>query len=238
MQYYLEKIPSDTDICKLSDEEGHHLVRVKRCVLNETIKIFDGKGQQAITQVKVINKFDAVLEIKERLMQKPVSIATKLFIVPPKGKNFTLLLEKAVEIGVDEIVPIISERSVKEYQTEKEVKYEKILLEASKQCERPFLPKLNELMTLEESLDICQKDSNFALFFHTSGGASFQDAWPKEANFKQCCFWIGPEGGWSNYEIELAQSKNARICTLTTPILRVETAVIAAITLIKTAIGS
>lgn len=234
MQYFLLDIPAVDQTVKIDGEEGHHLVKVKRCQMGETIQLFNGNGLQASAIIIQVNKNDAVLKIsKLEKFEKP-NVKTILLVVPPKGKNFPLLLEKAVEIGIDEIVPIQSERSIKEYIVEKEVKYEKILLEASKQCERAYLPRLMPLMSFAESLSQYHKPENLRLLFHTNSGGKHWELTNKLAKGSTCCIWIGPEGGWTENEIVFARSKNAHICTLPMPILRVETAVIAITSLIKT----
>lgn len=234
MQYFLLGIPEIGQLVNLEGDEGHHLTKVKRCDLGEVIKLFDGNGIQASAEVMEINKRNTVLKIISRLKLEPAIVKTKLFIVPPKGKNFPLLLEKAVEIGVDEIFPITSERSIKEYQIEKETKYEKILLEASKQCERAYLPHLFPLMSLSESLSSFDGLDDLKLFFHTNGGGNHWEQARNLAKGSSCCFWIGPEGGWADNEIVLARTKGVLVCTLPMPILRVETAVIAISSLLKT----
>ncbi len=237
MQYFLSSIPQIGQNSFIEGDEGHHLAKVKRCQINEEIKLFDGNGTQAKAKVIEIAKKGVLVEIIETSIVLKAGIQTILCIVPPKGKNFSLLLEKVVEIGVDEIIPLTSERSVKEYQSEKEDKYEKILLEASKQCERSYLPKLRPLMTFQQSLEIFQNPEDLKLLFHTKGGGKFWENAQKIKNGGTCCFWIGPEGGWSEKEIVLASNKNTFICTLPMPILRVETAVIAVSSLIKTYLG-
>lgn len=237
MQYFLSLIPKIGRNASIEGDEGHHLAKVKRCQINEEIKLFDGNGTQAKAKVIEISKKGVSVEIIDTSIVLKAGIPTILCIVPPKGKNFSLLLEKVVEIGIDEIIPLTSERSVKEYQIEKEEKYEKILLEASKQCERSYLPKLRPLMTFQQSLEIFQEPEDLKLLFHTKEGGKFWENAQKIKKGGSCCFWIGPEGGWSNDEIILASSKNALICTLPMPILRVETAVISVSSLIKTFLG-
>lgn len=234
MQYFSLKIPLVNETFSLEGDEGHHLIKVKRCRIGENIKLFDGNGTQATAEVIQINKRDAFLKIIDRnILDKP-KVKIVLLIVPPKGKNFSLILEKAVEIGVDEIVPVSSERSVKEYQAEKEVKYEKILLEAAKQCERAYLPMLHPSKTLQESFLPYEKPENLKLFFHTKDGGKYWEQSRHLPKGATCCLWIGPEGGWADSEIVFARSKDAYICTLPMPILRVETAVIAITSLLKT----
>lgn len=234
MQYLKLNIPEVGVTETIDGEEGHHLTKVKRCQIGEDIQIFDGNGIIARANIIEVNKKDALIKITKREKFEKPKVKTILYIVPPKGKNFPLLLEKAVEIGIDEIVPIVSERSIKEYQMEKEDKYERIILEASKQCERAYLPVLKPLMTFAESLNQYQKAEDLRLFFHTKDGG---DHWKKSVELLKgstCSIWIGPEGGWTENEIVFARSKNVNICTLPLPILRVETAVIAITSLVKT----
>jgi len=237
MQYFLSGIPQKGQNAFIDGDEGHHLTKVKRCQINEEIKIFDGNGLQALAKIVDIGKKGVLLEILEHHYVSKQGVQTILFIVPPKGKNFSLLLEKVVEIGIDEIVPLVSERSVKEYHAEKEVKYERILLEASKQCERPYLPKLHGLLPFQESFHVFKNEEDLKLLFHTKNGGKYWENVPKIKNGGSCCFWIGPEGGWSENEIVFAEKNGALICTLPMPILRVETAVISIASLIKTLLG-
>ncbi len=135
-----------------------------------------------------------------------------------KKENFELVVEKAVELGVSEIVPIVTERTlVKNLNTER---LRKIIVEASEQCGRGDVPMLSETIDLETALQ------NFSdiIAFDISGGSLEASS----SKLSTPSFLIGPEGGWSESELALIREKNILIAKLGDTTLRAETAAIVA----------
>jgi len=138
-----------------------------------------------------------------------------------KKSNFELVCQKATEIGVKEIVPIITKNTVKLNLNFKRL--EKIIKEAAEQSKRGILPKLGKILTFREAL---KKVQNFELkILFDESGKNFKSLKTKAQ--KRGVF-VGPEGGWDRAEIELAKKENFQILNLGKLNLRSETAAILA----------
>jgi 16S rRNA (uracil1498-N3)-methyltransferase len=167
-----------------------------------------------------------LLEIKEKLESKTMSYHLDLGLTMIKRDAFELALKKITELGVEGIIPLKSERSiihVKDFAKKKE-RYETICKESSEQSERAYLPIIHHLSELE-SLDISAYDHLFCAYARESEQRLRQLI----ENIKPCdrtLVLIGPEGGFSNREIQLLQAKGFQNISLGETILRAETAAI------------
>jgi 16S rRNA (uracil1498-N3)-methyltransferase len=143
-----------------------------------------------------------------------------------KKDTFEWVVQKATELGVSEIIPLISERSEKKGWNRERA--EKILIEACEQSGRSDIPALGELSTLSDFMD---REKRRVIVFHTRGDSFIYERKTNE----EIVVLVGPEGGWSEKEVEVFRAKGYPICKLSTPVLRAETAaiVIASIILAK-----
>jgi len=172
--------------------------------------------------VKLVSKDKAELEIVE---SRPCEYIPKrevwLFPSLIKNSNFDWILEKATELGVSHIVPVISERSEK-----KDLNFErsqKIMKEASEQSGRGVLPILHEVATLNDVIKLAQKENIPLVSFHSRTQNFVEKTFEKE----KIGTLIGPEGGWSDAELALFARHKIPIYSLGKQVLRAETACVA-----------
>jgi 16S rRNA (uracil1498-N3)-methyltransferase len=152
-----------------------------------------------------------------------------LFVAVPKKDTLEWIVEKATELGISNIVPIISERTEKKAINRERL--EKIIIEASEQSGRGDIPKLGALELLEKALNKSKSDQS--IVFHTVGDILFENDEDKETiNNKDLSIFIGPEGGWSEDEIDKFRKSGFIIRKLGEQILRTETATIATLSLV------
>ncbi len=221
--------------CDLSREEleiedprvVHQLSRVLRARAGEIIFLSTGRSlQEAKAEIKEINKKKVKVKIIS-LTSKEVEPNTELTVFSSliKKDRFEWLLEKATELGVRKIVPILADRTVK--LNFKRRRWEKIILEATEQSGRVLLPELSQAISLKEALGEA-KENDFNLFFHASG----EEASEFDKKNRRIGVFIGPEGGWSEKELQLAGSHGLGLTSLGKTVLRSETAGIAASALI------
>jgi 16S rRNA (uracil1498-N3)-methyltransferase len=137
-----------------------------------------------------------------------------------KRENFELMAQKATEVGVKEIVPLLSSRTIK--LNIKSERVEKIIKEASEQSGRGKVPELHPPMTFKDALEHA-KSNDLNLFFDPSG-----KIFSPLTQEKKIGVFIGPEGGWDEDEIGLARAQNFQIVSLGKLVLRAETAAIVA----------
>lgn len=197
----------------------HQWKKVFRFGEGDRVILFDGSGFDYICQFVLLTKAKGVLNIVEaRKNEFAPKKEIHLFQSVIKKDNFEWVLEKGTELGVSYFHPIISERSEK-----KNINFEraeKIIIEASEQSGRGKLAEIQEVSDLESCLD-----NNFpSVVFHLDG-----EEFKKEdfANEKIMGVFIGPEGGWSDREINLFKEKGVKILSLGMQTLKAETAAIA-----------
>jgi len=138
-----------------------------------------------------------------------------------KKENFELVVQKATEIGVSEIIPLITSRTVK-LEIRKE-RLEKIIKEAAEQSGRGVIPILYDPVSFNEAIQLIPK--NNANIFFDSSGKLFEN-WKLKIENSQTGVWVGPEGGWTLDEIEMSKSSGFEIISLGSTTLRAETAAI------------
>jgi len=203
------------------------LKKVFRLKSGDKIVVFNGDGRDHECIIKELIKDKAVLEIQKtypsRFMPtKEIWLCASII----KKDNFEWIAEKATELGVSHIVPILSERSEKKLLNEERL--QKIAVEASEQSGRGNVPTIHPIKKLEESFGYLKSQVSNTTFqmlaFHTEGEPMQGSALLEEGRL---AVFIGPEGGWSLSEVELFHKENVSVKCLGRQVLRAETAAIA-----------
>jgi 16S rRNA (uracil1498-N3)-methyltransferase len=214
------------DYYTFSKEESRHCIKVLRKKNGDQINLTDGKGNLFIAQIFDANPKSCKLEIIDiKKEYQKSSYYTHIAIAPTKNiDRLEWFLEKATEIGVNEITPIICQRS--ERKTIKKERLNKIIIAAIKQSARAYIPKLNPAISLNEftSIEHSQKNKFIANCFDQKRKAL------NDFKLKNCSslILIGPEGDFSKQEVTKAQQKGFISVSLGNSRLRTETAGIAA----------
>ncbi len=217
------------NLIEMPETEAHHLLHVLRYKIGDTIKITDGQGNFFETKIIEINKKKCVVEIaQQQTIEKPKH-RTTIAIAPTKNRErLEWFLEKATEIGVDEIQLIKTQHAEKSNVAIERL--EKILVAAIKQSNQAWLPVLKPLITFDELIKL----KNFDQFFicHNLPPATQQLIQVANPNLKTLMA-IGPEGGFSHQEIEMALKNNFQMVLMGNNRLRTETAGIVAATILQ-----
>lgn len=223
-RFYIN-IPLEYKKTLIKDERLIHQWRdVFRYNVGSEVVLFDGSGNEFDAVIETINNREAnVRLVEERKGIIPKNKIT-LYISLIKKDNLELVVEKATELGVSKIIPILSERSEKKSFNLERAK--KIAIEASEQCGRADVPEITSIKQLVDSIEEAEGET---IVFDPSGDSLHNS---KLINHNSCSLFIGPEGGWSPKELDLFKDKNAQVYSLGTLILRAETAVIAALSLL------
>jgi 16S rRNA (uracil1498-N3)-methyltransferase len=209
------------DRIAVHDPELVHQVRtVLKLATGERIVLANGIGDEATTVIKEIDASAVTVEVESRRKNTGESGArVTLYCAILKRENFELAAQKATEVGVAEIVPLITERTVK--LGFKADRLKKILIEASEQSGRGTVPTLNDPMKLVSALGAAAgNDENY---FFDKDGASLERPAKKRVGI-----FIGPEGGWTDAELALAKEYGCKTVSLGAMTLRGETAAIVA----------
>lgn len=220
-RFFVKKNIGEKTEIEISEERIVHQVQnVFRLKVNDKVIFFDGKGKDFECEIKSIDKKEIVFGVRNSTKVFVPEKKVTLFMSLIKKENFELVCEKATELGVAKIVPIVSERTLLKNLNKERI--EKILVEASEQCGRGDVPELGEIMDLE----LLIMNSNIEEIFVVDFGApSFSDL---SLSTYHSSLLIGPEGGWSKEERKLFKEKNLKIFSLGETTLRAETAAIVA----------
>jgi 16S rRNA (uracil1498-N3)-methyltransferase len=212
---------------ELRGDEAKHLTRVLRVERGQVYQISDNRSLY-LAEVDAAHKELVSFRVLEQLPVPPQPASITLYMALIKFDHFEWMVEKATELGVAHIVPVIAARSEKglERAAVKRIeRWRRIALEASQQSRRPRLPEVASLVGFEEAVRI-QAGSRF--FADEDGGTPLFDALPPVV--ESVAVLIGPEGGWTDAERALA-SEWTRV-SLGPHVLRAETAAIAALSVV------
>ena len=221
------------DTSSVHEEEAYHAFKVLRCKPGEQIEIITGKGQLYSAVIDTISK-DKIELSDITLLKEQFSNPNKLSVAISPTKNparFEWFLEKASEIGIDHIFPIITERTEKT--TLKKERLENILLSAAKQSKQLFIPTLHPIQSLSNLLSnqhIGTSAHRFIAHCENEQQAFFGKVYSKGT---QALLLIGPEGDFSPGEITTAVNNNYQAVSLGSSTLRVETAGVVACTIVN-----
>lgn len=234
-RFFLSKERFVSDETVLSEEESHHALHVMRLRVGDSLVVFDGEGREADAEVAAITREGAGIRITERRQSE--SLASQLVLVQaiPKGKNMELVIQKAVELGVAKIVPLVTERTIVRVEegekSRKQSKWQALAVEACKQCGQNFLPEVKQPMSLRDYLRE-EEEGGLRLVASLQGGArSFAEV-IREGRERgaegtaTATILIGPEGDFAPEETAAIVAKGYLPVTLGPIVLRTETAAI------------
>jgi 16S rRNA (uracil1498-N3)-methyltransferase len=216
----------------LTADEARHLREVLRLQPGDEVSVFDGEGKEYRARVIQARRESAALELVEEIAtarpESPLQITLAVALL--KGEKFDLVVQKATELGVNKIVPLITRYADIKLRDESDAgkrvaRWQRIALEAAKQSGRAVVPEVN-LPVVFASLIA----GNCLLFSERGGHGLKQIENPITAI-------IGSEGGWSDEELDQARAAGAQIITLGGRIMRAETAAITAAALLQHRFG-
>lgn len=212
---------------RLREAEAKHAFQVLRKKVGDHLDLVNGRGSWFTAKVAAISKRECLLDVT--LVRKPEQRAEHklvLFVAPTKNiDRFEWILEKATEIGVDSIQPILTEHS--ERKRIRNDRLERVLEAAMKQSLRAWKPELGELLPFEDAL--VQTGLNNVRYLAYLGGDTTPLLRDTCVKGNSVAIAIGPEGGFSPAEAELARSLDYKYVSLGPNRLRTETAAIAAV---------
>lgn len=230
-RFYINSQPLRVELClAIKDAPFHHLSSVLRSQVGDDISLFNEIDGEFLATITSLNKKEAQVELlsitKEPYINK---FNIHLAFAPLKKDANDYALEKSCELGITEVTQVITQNTVN-----KPLDVDKInqkILQASQQCERLDIPKINVSSSLSKFLDIHKNKKIFWLYERSSEHtfSEYLQANIKE-NFNDIIILIGPEGGFSDAEVELLKSLDfITQVHLNTNILRAETACIVAL---------
>lgn len=219
-QRYFVPSPVPIEQVRIAGSEAHHMLHVMRVSRGQSVLLFDGVGNEYDAEISATGRDWVDLTIQSsRCVDRELPGELTIAVALPKGDRQKFLVEKLVELGASRLVPIATERGVAYYSDGAQVRLERVVVEASKQCGR------NRLMQIAPSIrciDFLRKPTEGTKIIAHPDGRSLIDV-----TFQSpICVVVGPEGGFSTNEIAAAEQANWYAVDLGARILRVETAAI------------
>ena len=204
----------------------HQWRSVFRYNVGSQVILFDGRESDFLCMITHLTNSSASVEVVEELSlgEKPKRDVT-LCMALIKKDNFELVAEKATELGVTRIIPVLCERSEKKNLNIERLR--KIVIEASEQSGRGTVPEISEIIDLQELLQEGNLPSK-RLVMHLDG-VYINDSLGEEE--EEMAIFIGPEGGWSDSEVKVFETFGVQSVSLGSQVLRAETAAIASLSL-------
>ncbi len=204
----------------LSQEESYHAAQVLRMRIGDIIHLTDGLGHLFKGELINVDSKKSLVRLTEEIPQKSATSNLHIAIAPTKNiDRFEWFLEKATEMGVTEITPLLCR-----YSERKEIKPErlnKVIVSAAKQSHHFKFPLLNPLVKFEDFIKSTSNENKFIAHCESSDKSDFGKSIVHE---KSALLLIGPEGDFSEHEIQLAISNNYSPVSLGESRLRTETA--------------
>ena len=224
----------------LRGENAHHAGRVLRLRPGEAVTLCDGKGTDYDCTVETLEKDAVTCRV---LGSHPADTEPKqqrtLFMALPKGDKMEFIVQKAVELGVSEIVPYLSKNCVsRPDKTDKKVeRWRKIAVEAAKQCGRGVLPAVHAVVPAAEAVRLAAQAETALFLYENEKQTALRDALAGGVG-KTVSLMGGPEGGFAPEEAAAAKEAGLVSVSLGTRILRCETAPVAALAAVLYAGGN
>ena len=227
-RFYVPQPQIKNEMLRIEGDEVRHIRRVLRLKAGDEIIVFDGSGKEYEGTIVEERPSSVVIRIQNIFSSKKeshleITLAQSLL----KGEKMDYLIQKATELGVKKIIPFFSSRSVplleKSGRLKRHHRWERIAIEASKQCGRGVVPKIEPLQGYSEMLQSVSPDP-LRLILWEREGTNLKEVLGKSIGKKEIFFIIGPEGGFSQEEIEEANKAGFLRVTLGRRILRAETA--------------
>lgn len=229
-RFFIDFKPTNT--ATLTGENASHISKSLRMKVGDEITLCDGENFDYLVTISEISADSVVVDIKDKVQSiSEPNVYIHLFQAMPKGDKFELIIQKAVELGVSEITPILTSRCIsrpdEKSMKKKLERYNKIALEASKQSGRGKLVTVNPLLSFEKALEKA-KSYDLPMFLYEVGGCGIKQVLDKTP-YKSVSIIIGSEGGFSPTEAEQAKDAGCITTYLGKRILRCETAPLCAI---------
>ena len=241
-RFYVSSPGPRGDTLQLVGREAHHAVQVLRVREEERVLVLDGAGHELACVVRGRERHSVSLEVLERKFIPAPPCSITLIQAIPKGKIIESIIQKATELGVSRIVPLLSERVVTQLDADdaeaKAEKWQAVAIEAIKQCGSAWLPKVEAPVTLPSLLQRAEKFELSLVACLESGSRPtrdyFQEFSARHPLLPQSvAVWIGPEGDFSAAEYGAIKGSGAQPITFGPLVLRVETATICALAVIN-----
>ena len=240
-KYFVEPENIKDNNIIITGEDVKHISTVLRAKLGDVLEVCNGCSEDFECKIKEISKEQIELEIvsKKPCYAEPKAKIT-LFQGLPKADKMELIIQKCVEIGIDKIVPVATERSVVKLNDKEKIKkverWQKISLSAAKQSGRGIIPKIEDVISYNEAIKVAKTMQKAIIFYENEAKRELKEIL-KNIKDEEIGIFIGPEGGFANEEINKAKTEGLETASLGERVLRTETAAVVATAILLYELG-
>lgn len=220
----------------VTGDDMHHLVRVVRIKKGEIIRVSTASGNNYLCSVSDILDKELLVDVTEQVNSTELSNKIYLFQAIPKGDKMETIIEKTVELGVYEIIPVQMKNCIVKLDDKKKKnklsRYQTVALTAAKQSKRSIVPNIHDVLSFKEAMEYAANLDLLLLPYESKNGMKdTYDVINGLQKGQSVGIFIGPEGGFDESEIELVKDK-CKLISLGRRILRTETAAICSLSML------
>lgn len=225
---YFVEAPITAERAVLTGSEAHHLGHVIRAKVGAEVVLFDGLGAEFLARVERLGKSEVELRVLARYeVSRELSRKVTLAVALPKGERQRWLVEKAVELGVSQLLPLQTERGIVQPSENTLERLRRGVIEASKQCGRNKLMEVSTPASWTDFASIATGECRvLAHLASDANSVSVAALYTRLESAPSIVFAVGPEGGFTNHEVAVGIETNWQLVRLGPRILRVETAAV------------
>lgn len=237
-KFFVPKENISEQIAIIRGEDVKHIYKVLRLKSGDKISINDCEGSEYLGEIESINKESiSVILTDELAINNESPIQVYLYQGLPKASKMDLIVQKSVELGIAEVNPIITQRVIAKGEIgefKKVDRWNKIALEACKQCKRSIIPKIKTPLEFQEFINEIKDMDLIIVPYENENGYGIKKVTSSidKNSIHKVAIVIGPEGGFEEDEIAVLRENGAYIVTLGPRILRTETAGIVTLSII------
>ncbi|MDD7643065.1 MAG: 16S rRNA (uracil(1498)-N(3))-methyltransferase [bacterium] len=228
-QFFVEDDQIGEDMIRVTGSDVNHIKNVLRMKPGERVRISNQSGRDFLCSVESLSEDEVLLHIEKKDIPG-TELPAKIYLFQgiPKGERMETVIEKAVELGVYEIIPVAMKYCVVKLDAKKAEKkvarWQEIARSAAKQSKRSIIPKIHPLMSFREAAEYAQKcDRCLVPYENEEGMAATAQAFQGLNDVSSISVFIGPEGGFAEEEIEALRG-DSQVISLGKRILRTDTA--------------
>jgi 16S rRNA (uracil1498-N3)-methyltransferase len=236
-RFYIPPPQISDNTIEIGDPERHHILNVLRLKSGNEVQILDGAGNSYIVVLGDTRGSFINASIRQHQFHPPTPPHITLFQGLPKSDKMDLIVQKTTELGVDQIVPMLCQRSVPKrtataHEKHRE-RWQRIANEGAKQCKRHRFPKIRDARKMSNCLEMALDLDLSILFWEQEAARGIKEILSHHQQVTSVGLFIGPEGGFSGEEVATAIEHSCIPTTLGDLILRTETAAIVSVALVR-----
>jgi 16S rRNA (uracil1498-N3)-methyltransferase len=236
---YVPRGAGESNRFELGKEHLRYVKSVLRMKKGDCLTLFDGTGWEYEAVVKQISTDGIDVEVTKKSRSRDRGICITLMQSLPKANKMDFIVQKATELGADRIIPFQSARSIPRLTSEKAslriTRWQNIAVEAVRQCGRADIPEVNDILSFEEAISWPVHETLKVIFWEEESGRGIKQVLCDERydGIRNISVIVGPEGGFTKEEVSSAVEKGFVSVSLGKQVLKVETAVLAILSIIQ-----